>query len=278
MRKFIRRLLMLHPGYRKAHFVELEVQELRCELRRMREELTGHLAEEVGGIRCRQTEDILPWLGNLQAQVEDIGKKALRCYEDKYGDLGISYLDFENHFRGSPEVIKKRFSLYLQHFERNHCKKILDIACGRGEMLELLREHGYEAVGIDLNPEMVRNCQGRKLPVDMADVFSYLEKEPDESWDGFFLGQLVEHLGGRGFIRLMRLCQRKLRKGGVMILETLNPQNLAIFQSAYYIDLTHVYPIHPQVVDWLLKTDGWSYSLQVETACSDLDYAWKGVK
>lgn len=253
------------------------------------EEIRGHqtkdilpwLENQAAGleeVRGRQTKDILPWLGNLQKAQDDMTDKVTRCYDDRYGDLGISYLSFENHFRGNESVIKNRVGIYLQHFERQNCRKILDIACGRGEMLELLLENGYEAMGIDLNPEMVAHCRSKGLPVEEGDVFKYLEGIPDGTFDGFFIGQLVEHLGGRNFIRLMRLCQRKLRKGGIMLLETLNPQNLVIFQSAFYIDLTHAYPIHPLVVDWLLKSDGWSWSVQVETACPDVDYAWMGVK
>ena len=222
--------------------------------------------------------DITAWLTNLQRQADDTFRMAKRCYDDRYGDLGISYLAFENYFRGDEKTIAARFELYLQHFERQNCRKVLDVACGRGEMTGLLLDRGYDVTGVDINPEMVGHCRGKGLPVVEADAFVYLEQSQDDSWDGIFVGQLVEHLGGRGFIRLVRLCQRKLRRGGVLILETLNPQNLAIFQSAYYIDMTHSCPVHPLVVDWLLRSDGWSESRQVDTACPDIDYAWMGIK
>jgi len=229
-------------------------------------------------VRKGLEDDITAWLTNLQRQADDTFKMAKRCYDDRYGNLGISYFDFENHFRGDEATIAARFELYLQHFERQNCRKVLDIACGRGEMTGLLLGRGYDVTGVDLDPEMVEHCRGKGLPVVEADAFAYLEQSPDDSWDGIFIGQLVEHLGGRGFIRLVRLCQKKLRKGGVLIVETLNPQNLAIFQSAYYIDMTHVCPIHPLVVDWLLRSDGWAESCGVETACPDIDYAWMGIK
>ena len=251
--------------------------EIVSDITGVRKRLEGALAW-LACVRKGLESDITAWLTNLQRQADETSRMAKRCYDDRYGDLGISYLDFENHFRGDEKAIAARFELYLQHFERHGCRKLLDVACGRGEMTGLLQDRGYDVTGVDLSPEMVGHCRGKGLPVVLADAFAYLEQCPDDFWDGIFVGQLVEHLGGRGFICLVRLCQRKLRKGGVMILETLNPQNLAIFQSAYYIDMTHVCPVNPLVVDWLLRSDGWAESCGVETACPDIDYAWLGVK
>ena len=270
----------------RSRLAELEAQE--SELRKSKDEIVSDITgvrKQLEGalawlacVRKGLEADITAWLTNLQRQADETSRMAKRCYDDRYGDLGISYLDFENHFRGDEKAIAARFELYLQHFERHGCRKLLDVACGRGEMTGLLQDRGYDVTGVDLSPEMVEHCRGKGLPVVLADAFAYLEQCPDDFWDGIFVGQLVEHLGGRGFICLVRLCQRKLRKGGVMILETLNPQNLAIFQSAYYIDMTHVCPVNPLVVDWLLRSDGWAESCGVETACPDIDYAWLGVK
>ena len=246
--------------------------------------LEQRIMKLVDELRVRQKQDILPWLENVSKSIDeelrpllmDTCKKTNRCYDDRYGELGVNYFDWENYFRGSEEIVKKRFEVYVKHFKSGG--RILDGACGRGEMSEVLKERGFSVVGIDLCHEMVKYCQSKGLDVAESDLIDYLEKLDNDSLDGIFLGQVVEHLGGRYFIKLLRLCKQKLKKGGVLLVETLNPQMPAIFGGPYYMDFTHIFPIHPLVIDYLLKSEGWSESMMVDTSHPELDYAWKGVK
>ena len=157
--------------------------------------------------------------------------------------LPIDYFRLEHCFRGSEEDIRTRQSFYLPFFQGR--KQVLDIACGRGEFLELMREAGVAARGVDLDGDMIARCLEKKLDVTQADVFTYLEGIPDGTLDGIFSSQFVEHLEPNVYLHLIAQCAEKLAPGGVLALETQNPECLAIFSQSFFIDPTHVRPIPP---------------------------------
>ena len=163
------------------------------------------------------------------------------------------YLAFEDLHRGSREEIKQRQRVYLADFS---LEPVLDVGCGRGEFLELLREAGVEARGIDLNRQMVRTCRERGLQVEQAEALAHLSRLPDDSLGGIFCSQMIEHLEPRALVALVQFAFAKLRPGGTFIAETLNPACLTIFSGAFYLDLTHIKPIHPQAVVFLLEAAG----------------------
>jgi O-antigen chain-terminating methyltransferase len=181
----------------------------------------------------------------------------------------FDYAGFEDRFRGREEDIKNRQRVYLPYFEGRGL--VLDVGCGRGEFLELLREHQVKGRGIDLDLDMVLLCRDKGLEVAMQDGLSYLAELADESVDGVFVSQLIEHLEPKQIIELVRLSYRKLTPGGVLILETPNPQCLMIFADSFYRDLTHLRPIHPETMKFLLEATGFRevelrYSAPVDTA------------
>jgi SAM-dependent methyltransferase len=132
----------------------------------------------------------------------------------------------------------------------------LDIECGRGEFLELLKEAGIQAKGVDLDPNMVLYCQEKGLAVMRQDAYAYLESIPDESLGGVFAAQLVEHLEPSRVIELVNLCHRKLRSGGVMIFETPNPICLTVFARSFYRGFSNIRPIHPEAMKFLFESVG----------------------
>ena len=153
----------------------------------------------------------------------------------------VDYFQLERYFRGSEEEIRKRQSFYLAFFSGR--KQVLDIACGRGEFLELMREAGVSAKGVDLDGDMIGRCLEKRLDVKQADVFTYLNEVPDGSLDGIFSAQFVEHMQPETYLRLIAQCAAKLAPRGVLALETQNPECLAIFSQSFYLDPTHVRPI-----------------------------------
>jgi 2-polyprenyl-3-methyl-5-hydroxy-6-metoxy-1,4-benzoquinol methylase len=157
--------------------------------------------------------------------------------------IEIDYLQLERDFRGSEQEIKTRQGFYRPFFEGR--KNVLDIACGRGEFLELMREAGVPAKGVDLDADMVGRCLEKGLDAAQGDVFAYLAQVPDSSLDGVFSAQFVEHLEPGDYLRLVSRCAAKLTPGGILALETQNPECLAIFSQSFYIDPTHVRPIPP---------------------------------
>jgi SAM-dependent methyltransferase len=167
---------------------------------------------------------------------------------------GFDYAGFAERFRGSEEEIKERQRAYVQYFEGRD--NILDIGCGRGEFLELLRERGLKARGLDLDLDMILLCREKGLDVVMDDAFAYLGVLPDDSVGGVFASQVIEHLHPARIIELTRLCYRKLAPGGVLIFETPNPKCLMVFADSFYKDPSHLQPAHPDTMQFLFEATG----------------------
>lgn len=175
---------------------------------------------------------------------------ALAPSAETYSD--IDYFDFENHFRGSREGIKERQRQYLDYF--SECKNVVDIGCGRGEFLELLKENHIGATGVDTYDEFVEYCKERKLSAVCDDGGHYLKTI--ESTDGIFVGQVVEHLKEYQIIDLCNTAFEKMESGSYLVIETPNPTSLAIYTHAFYVDPSHVKPVHPLTMEYFLQKAG----------------------
>ncbi len=163
------------------------------------------------------------------------------------------YHRFEERFRGPRALILERQRPYVTYFEGR--TPVLDAGCGRGEFLELLHEAGVDGYGIDLNPEMVAHCRAAGLHAVQAEVFAHLEAVPDGSLGGVYLGQVVEHLAPPRISRLLKRVREKLQWGGVAVAETPNPVCEAAMRG-FYIDPTHVRPVHPELLRFLAEEAG----------------------
>jgi 2-polyprenyl-3-methyl-5-hydroxy-6-metoxy-1,4-benzoquinol methylase len=172
------------------------------------------------------------------------------------GDHAYQYVGFEDKFRGSEAAIRARQVDYVHYF--NGQSNVLDIGCGRGEFLDLLREQGISATGLDLNPEMVEVCKGRGLDAIAADARSYLRGLTDESLGGVIAIQVVEHLQPQYLNEMLGLAFDKVRPGGRIVLETINPACWVAFFESFIRDLTHVKPIHPDTLQYLLQASGFA--------------------
>jgi SAM-dependent methyltransferase len=164
------------------------------------------------------------------------------------------YLGFEDAFRGSRADIRVRLSTYVTHFEDQ--TDVLDLGCGRGEFLELLRDHGIRARGLDLNPEMVETSRAKGLDVTKGDALAYLGGLPDASLGGLFAAQVIEHLPPPYLQRLLEVASHKVRPGGIVVLETINPACWLAFFESFIRDWTHVWPIHPESLQFYLRASG----------------------
>jgi SAM-dependent methyltransferase len=169
----------------------------------------------------------------------------------------FKYVGFEDAFRGSQAQIRARLSTYVPLFAG--VSDVLDIGCGRGEFLDLLRARGIRARGLDVNHEMVEVARARGLDVTEGDAAGYVASLPDESLGGVFAAQVAEHLEPAYLMRLIETAFHKLRPGGVIVLETINPACWVAFFESYIRDLTHVRPLHPDTLQYLLRVSGFQH-------------------
>jgi SAM-dependent methyltransferase len=163
------------------------------------------------------------------------------------------YFGFEVRMRGSTADVRERQRIYVEDFAG--AAPVLDAGCGRGEFLSLLREAGIEARGIDADPEMVAFCRGEGLNVDEGDAIDELERLGDGALGGIFAAQLVEHLLPQRLLRFLQLAVAKLRPGGLLVAETINPLSLVAL-GHYFADPTHVQPLVPQTLELLTRQAG----------------------
>ena len=163
------------------------------------------------------------------------------------------YFAFESRMRGSTESIRDRQRPYVDDFRE--AAPVLDVGCGRGEFLVLLREAGIEGRGVDLDADMVAYARGEGLDVEQTDAVEHLQVLEDGSLGGIFAAQLVEHIPATTLVRLLELASIKLRPGGVLVAETINPLSPLALRN-YYADLTHAQPLVPETLELLARQAG----------------------
>jgi len=179
-----------------------------------------------------------------------------------FGEVELDYLDLTNRFRGSKEEIRRRQQGYVRYFAEK--ADVLDIGCGRGEFLGLLRDNGISAIGIDRDESMVAECARQGLTAVLDDGLAYVERRPAESYDGIFAAQVIEHLRTDDVVSLVQLAFSRLRRGGVLVLETINPACLFAL-TTFFVDPTHNKPIHPETLRWLAESAGFVAEIEFAT-------------
>lgn len=187
------------------------------------------------------SSDYLPANGNGKRRAKAVGAGTSPLFD---------YFKFEHNFRGPLAEIKRSQAHYLDLFlGRTH---VLDLGCGRGEFVELLSENGVSVKGVDNNQDMVEFCRDRGLPVELSDIFDFLSNLPDASVDAIFSSQVIEHFPPDQILELIDMCGKKLRTGGLIVIETVNtdcPEAL----SNFYFDPTHIRPVPPKLLRFILE-------------------------
>jgi SAM-dependent methyltransferase len=167
-----------------------------------------------------------------------------------------AYVGFEDRFRGSQEDIRSRVDDYVPIFAT--ASDVLDVGCGRGELLDLLRERGVTARGVDANHAMVQLCRARGLSVEQGDALGFLERQADACFGGLAAIQVVEHLEPQYLLRFLETAHHKLRPGAPLVLETINPACWTAFFDCFLRDLTHRQALHPETLRYLVQTSGFT--------------------
>jgi O-antigen chain-terminating methyltransferase len=174
------------------------------------------------------------------------------------------YRAFEDRHRGSRELIKTRLGVYLPFVQPllggGGEAKAVDLGCGRGEWLELITGLGFDAVGVDLDKGMLEACHELGLKVEKGDALSFLAVLPDESQSIVSAFHVVEHVTFEQLQTLVSQALRVLKPGGLLIMETPNPENIVVATRNFYLDPTHQRPIPPELLSFLPEYYGFARS------------------
>jgi O-antigen chain-terminating methyltransferase len=260
---FQHRVTLMDAHYREK--VQAQHSDFEGALARQHDEFERLLSNITGDVQQRFWSD----LDKMRLEVDAIihselrvarqraafARKAEAVVESAPPEVAsIDWLKFADRFRGSEESIRERQKIYVERF--HGCRNVLDVGCGRGELLEVLREAGIHARGIDLSSELIAICRERGLEVEQADLFTYLNGLPDAHLDGLVSCQVVEHLPPQRLAELLKLAHDKLRKGALLAIETPNPECLAIFATHFYLDPTHQRPIPSPLLAFYMEEAG----------------------
>jgi SAM-dependent methyltransferase len=157
--------------------------------------------------------------------------------------------------RGATELVRQKQRGYVEDFRS--ASPVLDLGCGRGEFLSLLRDAGIDAKGVDVDADMVAYARGEGLEVEHTGAVEYLDGLPDGSLGGIFAAQLLEHLPAPTVVGMLELAAAKLRPGGLLVAETINPLSPLALRN-YFADLTHAQPLVPETLELLARQAGFA--------------------
>lgn len=164
------------------------------------------------------------------------------------------YSLFEERFRGSPEEVADKQKFYLPFLDGIQ-GPVLDVGCGRGEFLTLLRERGIPASGVEINPIAVEACREKTLKVEQGDGLAALAEKPEKSLGAVVAFQVVEHWSPDTIFAFLRAARRALAPSGILVLETINTDSFSSFR-AFFLDPSHVRPVPPEALRFLAEAAG----------------------
>jgi O-antigen chain-terminating methyltransferase len=167
----------------------------------------------------------------------------------------FSYLLLENRYRGSEDLIRARMSFYPPFF-KNAQGPILEIGGGRGELQVLFKEHSVASYSVDLDKGMADAAKSHGVDARLGDGIAHLESLSDGSLGGVIACQVIEHLDQSTLKRLVQACARKIKPGGKVIFETINTDSMVALTKNYFRDPTHVFPLHPETMRFMLDLCG----------------------
>jgi SAM-dependent methyltransferase len=215
----------------------------------------SHAVDELGRL-ARDTQDRLQ---SVEAELRSLRARGGSSHDvDGWGPrFAAIYADFTEHFRGSTAEVSAKLEGYLSDVHRLAGPGgVVDLGCGRGEWLALLRTAGVVARGVDANPAFVAAGRARGLDMELGDALGYLEALPPDSIDMVTAFHVIEHLATEDLLALLEAARGALRPGGCLLLETPNPTNLVMAACDFYNDPTHRSPLPPALTEYLVSTQG----------------------
>jgi ubiquinone/menaquinone biosynthesis C-methylase UbiE len=235
-----------------------------------RESLAGRMEstiQEIQGLRScwsAQQQKAERLSGELAAQQSRITTLLETSGQNPESDhkLDALYLAFEDRFRGPREEIKRRQTVYLPFLKEAQAgtpeAPVLDLGCGRGEWIEMLRDERMTARGLDQNAAMIAQCRALGLDVELGDALAYLRCLPDANLGAITSFHMIEHIPFGSLVALLEESIRVLKPGGILILETPNPKNLMVASHSFYLDPSHLKPLPPEMLCFFVEAAGFA--------------------
>lgn len=247
----LRQLLLIQQQHYEQKLQEMEqVRDTNWNLIKELEQKT----KELENIKDQNIARIIEFDKKIEFILDQLH---ISCNLDLIQENEFDYFKFENEFRGSRDSVKEIQGVYVPYFKNNNSGHILDIGCGRGEFLELMRDNEIKAYGIDSYKPFVDYCRELGFNVIYGDALTHLNEIDDCSLGGIFMSQVVEHLSNNYIITLINTAYKKLIPGSYFILETQNPDCLAAI-SEFNIDMSHTKPVHYKTLEFLFKEANYS--------------------
>jgi SAM-dependent methyltransferase len=254
--------------------LEAETRRLETDTRRREEQSTAEtaaregiqvdiraLAERVAGIDARldhlRLESRLARLERARKPAPSVSTESQVEAASQPGAPAPSfdYETFEARFRPE-EWVREHQQSYVELLQSR--KRVVDLGCGRGELIEMLQSVGVSAYGVEIDPDFVALLEEKQIEVVAQDAVAHLDALEAGVVDGVVASHLVEHLPAGPVSALVALAAEKLAEGGILILETPNPESLIAGSVNFHRDLTHVRPIHPDTLAFLLESAGFT--------------------
>jgi SAM-dependent methyltransferase len=227
-----------------------QVTALRAEVAEARSDLAGISAQQQ--LIFRTAREGLAAQGLDTGQLTELSRELSTGFEQLYEDL-------EDHFRGTREQVQAKLQPYLADIAATDAAgPVIDVGCGRGEWLALLADAGVESYGVDVNAVVVERCAAQGLDVRLADALVHLREIPAGSARAITSFHVAEHLSLDTLVGLVDAALVALAPGGVLIFETPNPTNVNVGAASFYLDPTHLKPLHPQFLEFLVIQRGFA--------------------
>ena len=206
---------------------------------------------------CAGLERIVASLGSAAAPADGFMTAEQHTAGQNDSVPDYSYLLLENRYRGSEAEIADRLSRYVPLFKDVYVgAPVLEIGAGRGELQRLFRDADITSYGVELDDAMVRHAAGSGIDIRLEDGLAHLSTLPDASLGGVIAVQVIEHLSRSQLSTLLQLCAKKVRKGGRVVFETINTESIVALAHNYFRDPTHVWPLHPETMRYLMELKG----------------------
>jgi SAM-dependent methyltransferase len=224
-------------------------------------DMRSHIESELAQMRRDITGIRVQAIGPRDASSPQLDNELKQSYGQLIDDS--LYAALEDRFRGSRELVQHRQSTYVNFMPKliSISTPAIDLGCGRGEWLEVLRKDGIPAIGVDSNTVAIAECADKGLDVVLGDIFSFLESRESSSVGAVTMFQVLEHMSFPLLVEIFKQVRRVLVPGGVFIAEVPNSLTLRVGASTFWIDPTHERPVHPEVLKFLAQQTGFSTSV-----------------